>query len=95
MWKTLNSGHFSLLPQFSNSERSGIHGDRIATFMFYMSDVEVGGRTGFPTAGVATRPVAGSAAFWYNLKKNGDTDYRTYHGGCPVAFGVKWGTLRY
>ena len=71
------------------------NGDRIGTFMFYLSDVEVGGGTGFPVAGEAARPIAGSAAFWHNLKKNRDADYRTWHGGCPVAFGVKWGTLRH
>ena len=33
----------------------------------------------------------GSAAFWYNLKQNGDPDMRTIHAGCPVLIGDKWG----
>jgi len=46
-----------------------------------LTDVEVGGKTAFPVMGTAASPVAGSAVMWYNLKKNGETDYRTYHGG--------------
>src|SRR5262249_54548627 len=82
------------LDALSDPRRTGVNGDRIATFMFYLTDVEVGGGTGFPVAGVAARPVAGSAVFWHNLKRNGEKDERTWHGGCPVAYGVKWGKLR-
>ena len=32
----------------------------------------------------------GSAAFWYNLYKNGDGIYNTRHAACPVLVGVKW-----
>uniref|UniRef100_A0A0P5MAM3 procollagen-proline 4-dioxygenase n=1 Tax=Daphnia magna TaxID=35525 RepID=A0A0P5MAM3_9CRUS len=65
-------------------------GDRIATFMFYLNDVERGGSTAFPRAGVAVKPVKGGAAFWYNLKRNGQGDPDTLHGACPVLLGHKW-----
>lgn len=64
--------------------------DRIATFLIYMSDVEIGGATVFPDIGVATRPKKGSAVFWYNLHKNGELDLNTRHAGCPVLVGNKW-----
>nr|XP_055059342.1 prolyl 4-hydroxylase subunit alpha-1-like [Misgurnus anguillicaudatus] len=64
--------------------------DRIATFLIYMSDVEIGGATVFPEAGVAVRPKKGSAVFWYNLHKNGTTNLKTLHGGCPAFVGNKW-----
>ena len=41
---------------------------RIATVMFYLSDL-VGGYTAFPNMGVAVPPRAGSAVFWYNLDR--------------------------
>ncbi|CAL8139599.1 unnamed protein product [Orchesella dallaii] len=66
-------------------------GERIATFMFYLSAVEQGGTTAFPVLGTAAKPIQGSGVFWYNLKKNGEPDKRTFHGGCPIVHGIKWG----
>uniref|UniRef100_A0A8C2D3Z9 procollagen-proline 4-dioxygenase n=1 Tax=Cyprinus carpio TaxID=7962 RepID=A0A8C2D3Z9_CYPCA len=64
--------------------------DRIATFLIYMSDVEIGGSTVFPKVGVALKPKKGSAVLWYNLHKNGNVDLNTEHAGCPVLRGNKW-----
>ncbi|KAG0426941.1 hypothetical protein HPB47_025967 [Ixodes persulcatus] len=32
----------------------------------------------------------GDAAFWWNLKSNGEGDKLTTHAGCPVLYGSKW-----
>ena len=66
-------------------------GNRIATWLFYMSDVEAGGATVFPSLDLALWPVKGSAAFWYNLLEDGKGDLSTRHAGCPVLLGTKWG----
>ncbi|KAG7176015.1 Prolyl 4-hydroxylase subunit alpha-2-like 3, partial [Homarus americanus] len=71
--------------------RELVMGDRIATFMFYLSDVTRGGATAFPRLGTAVWPSKGSAAFWFNLKKSGHADIATLHGACPVVHGSKWG----
>ncbi|ODN01259.1 Prolyl 4-hydroxylase subunit alpha-2 [Orchesella cincta] len=65
-------------------------GNRIATLLFYMSDVEKGGATVFPKLNLSVWPEKGSAAFWYNLKKNGDGDSGTQHAACPVLLGTKF-----
>lgn len=56
--------------------------------------MDEGGKTAFPVLGVTANAVKGSAVFWYNLKKNGQPDKRTWHGGCPVVHGIKWGNKR-
>ncbi|XP_063444802.1 prolyl 4-hydroxylase subunit alpha-2-like isoform X3 [Mytilus trossulus] len=86
-------GHYE--PHFDfarkpNSIVAQINGNRIATFLTYMSDVEAGGATVFPYIGVKIFPKRGMAAFWYNLYKNGDGIYDTRHAACPVLVGTKW-----
>uniref|UniRef100_A0A2D4PBE0 procollagen-proline 4-dioxygenase n=1 Tax=Micrurus surinamensis TaxID=129470 RepID=A0A2D4PBE0_MICSU len=65
-------------------------GNRLATFLNYMSDVEAGGATVFPDFGATIWPKKGTAVFWYNLFRSGEGDYRTRHAACPVLVGCKW-----
>ena len=40
-------------------------GDRLATFLSFMTDVKVGGGTAFPFLGVMHQPKKGDAILWY------------------------------
>ncbi|XP_017470548.1 PREDICTED: prolyl 4-hydroxylase subunit alpha-2-like [Rhagoletis zephyria] len=85
-------GHYE--PHFDfftdNSTFSPSVGNRLATGIFYLSDVEEGGGTAFPYLRLLVKPQHGSVLFWYNLHRSEEPDYRTRHAACPVLKGSKW-----
>ena len=65
-------------------------GNRARTICVYLNDVEAGGETVFPVAGVEVAPRAGSAVVFDNLHADGSPDPDSLHAGQPVLRGVKW-----
>ncbi|KAG5681063.1 hypothetical protein PVAND_010529 [Polypedilum vanderplanki] len=65
-------------------------GNRIATTLFYLSDVELGGATVFPFLRIYVPPKKGTAVYWLNLSSSGHREYTTRHFACPVIVGSKW-----
>lgn len=65
-------------------------GQRVGTFLMYLSDVEAGGGTAFPNVGFEIRPKAGMALYFANTKMTGQIDEQTLHAGLPVTSGVKY-----
>ena len=70
-------------------------GDRLATIMVYLENVQAGGATAFPNTGLRVAVNKGDAAFWINLRTSGFVDRLTHHGGCPVLVGSKWITNKW
>ncbi|XP_017144489.1 prolyl 4-hydroxylase subunit alpha-2-like isoform X1 [Drosophila miranda] len=66
-------------------------GDRQASVVFYLNDVEDGGETVFPKLQLVIPPTKGSALMWHNLRPWGEGDPRTQHASCPVLSGYKQG----
>ena len=67
-----------------------VDGNRVATVLMYLSDVELGGTTAFVDIGLNVTPEKGGAVFWYNLERDGSGIMETRHAACPVLIGVKW-----
>jgi prolyl 4-hydroxylase len=65
-----------VLPGVKSDSSENFGGSRITTFMVYLSDVEIGGRTVFPQPGISVKPVAGTALYWFNHDNLGENDSR-------------------
>jgi prolyl 4-hydroxylase len=65
-------------------------GQRVATFVLYLCDVEQGGATSFPGLGLDVQPKKGNAVYFANTDTYGTPDRETLHAGSPVVKGVKF-----
>ncbi|MEU1953977.1 2OG-Fe(II) oxygenase [Nocardia rhamnosiphila] len=65
-------------------------GQRTATLIVYLNDVEAGGETYFPEPGVSFSPRKGQAVYFRYFNNRGQLDPATLHAGLPVLAGEKW-----
>ena len=65
-------------------------GQRVATLVMYLNDVEAGGSTVFPEVGIDVLPRRGNAVYFAYCTEAGALDARSLHGGSPVGAGEKW-----
>ncbi|HMF15334.1 MAG TPA: 2OG-Fe(II) oxygenase [Gemmataceae bacterium] len=65
-------------------------GQRVATLVTYLNDVEDGGETIFPEIGLSVLPRRGHAVYFAYYDFRNQTDPLTHHGGAPVQQGEKW-----
>lgn len=70
-------------------------GQRIASLVIYLNDVERGGETTFPRSGLAVAPRKGSAVFFAYTDAQSRTDPMSFHAGAPVTRGEKWIATRW
>ncbi|CAN1813337.1 Probable prolyl 4-hydroxylase 9 [Linum perenne] len=90
---------------FNPSEYGPQKSQRVASFLLYLSDVEVGGETMFPLEngisipenydfkeciGLKVKPRQGDGLLFYSLHPNNTIDPTSLHGSCAVTKGEKW-----
>lgn len=75
-------------PGNSNYLRHG--GQRVATLIMYLNDVEAGGETIFPEIGLSIAPRQGAAVYFSYTNSLGQLNPKSLHGGAPVIQGEKW-----
>lgn len=65
-------------------------GQRTWTAMAYLNQVEEGGATWFPRAGIRFKPKRGQLVIWNNMCPDGTPNYDTLHEGMRVIEGTKY-----
>lgn len=84
--------HFDYFPEEQAGSKHHLQrgGQRVATIILYLNEVERGGDTTFPDVGLAFHPRRGSALYFEYVNELGQSDPKTLHAGTPVAEGEKW-----
>jgi len=87
-----STAHYDYLMPANEANTSSIarSGQRIATFIMYLNDVDAGGETTFPHAGWSVLPRRGQALFFEYGNAQGRTDPMSLHAGNKVLAGEKW-----
>ncbi|QED47812.1 2OG-Fe(II) oxygenase [Cytobacillus dafuensis] len=80
--------HFDYFPSGQIQLENG--GQRIATFLMYLNDVEEGGETIFPKIGLSIVPKKGTALYFHYGNSKGQVDRLSLHSSVPVTKGEKW-----
>ncbi|MES2445470.1 MAG: 2OG-Fe(II) oxygenase [Pseudomonadota bacterium] len=75
-------------PYWPAMEASG--GQRTWTAMAYLNNVEEGGATWFPRAGIRVAPRKGMLLIWNNMLPSGHPNHETLHEGMRVLEGTKY-----
>ncbi|ALM86072.1 2OG-Fe(II) oxygenase [Bordetella sp. N] len=84
--------HYDYLMPGNDANRSSIarSGQRIATFIMYLNDVDDGGETRFPHVGWSVLPRRGQALYFEYGNADRRTDPMSLHAGGTVLAGEKW-----
>ncbi len=84
--------HFDYFsPKATGSRLHLAHGgQRVATLILYLNNVEEGGETIFPEINLKIIPAQGNAVYFAYTNSKNQVDPLTLHGGCPVLKGEKY-----
>lgn len=84
--------HFDYFPvtNAGSAQHLAQGGQRIASLVIYLNEVQDGGETIFPELGLSVVPRPGYAVYFAYWNAQQQVDPLTLHGGSPVQRGEKW-----
>jgi prolyl 4-hydroxylase len=84
--------HFDFFPpeEAGSTVHTAQGGQRVATIVMYLNDVEEGGETIFPKLSLSIPARKGDAVYFAYCNSQGQVDRLTLHGGAPVLKDQKW-----
>jgi prolyl 4-hydroxylase len=84
--------HYDFLMPGNEANKASLarSGQRIATFIIYLNDVDAGGQTFFPHVGWSVLPRRGQALYFEYGNARRRSDPMSLHGGARVLAGEKW-----
>jgi prolyl 4-hydroxylase len=89
--------HFDFLVPSNPANTASIarSGQRVASLVIYLNDVESGGETAFPEIGFRVLPRKGNAAYFEYANSRQQVDSQSLHAGAPVLAGEKWALTKW
>ena len=84
--------HYDFLSPTNDANAASLarSGQRVASLVMYLNDVERGGETVFPELGLAVVPRAGHAVHFEYANSRGQVDLHSVHAAAKVEAGEKW-----
>lgn len=84
--------HFDYFPPHDAGSAAHLAngGQRVASLVMYLNDVDDGGSTVFPELNLTVGPKKGAGVYFEYCNSRGQVDPLTLHGGLPVLRGEKW-----
>ncbi|HWU98478.1 MAG TPA: 2OG-Fe(II) oxygenase [Oxalicibacterium sp.] len=89
--------HFDFLMPGNAENNASIarSGQRVSTMVMYLNDVDDGGGTFFPEAGLTVVPKKGSALYFEYCNEMNQLDGKSLHAGGRVLQGEKWAATKW
>ena len=91
------SPHFDFLVPGNQTNRDSLmrSGQRVSTLVAYLNEVEEGGETVFPEAGLSVLPRRGNAVYFEYCNSLRQVDPLSVHAGAAVLKGEKWALTKW
>ena len=88
----MSAPHFDFLVPSNPANQASLarSGQRVASLVTYLNDVDAGGETSFPACRLSVVPRRGHAVYFHYANSAGQVDEKSVHASVAVGAGEKW-----